>query len=41
MWIPVSGGVELEFDAIKVLTTPVTFMGIVNRVMDFWQALVE
>lgn len=34
MWIPVSGGVELEFDAIKVLTTPVTFLGIVNRVMD-------
>lgn len=34
MWTPVSGGVELEFDAIEVLTTPVTFQGIVNRVMD-------
>lgn len=34
MWIPVSGGVKLEFDAIEVLTTPVTFQGIVNRVMD-------
>ena len=34
MWTPVSGGVRLEFDAIEVLTNPVTFQGIVNRVMD-------